>query len=152
VTLLTNDAIGRVERELSVFLRRTLETVWSSGYGDEPVDRYTYPVLALLNEYGPLGLGDLATRLGLTKPTTSRHVARLGGAALVATRPDERDSRAVVVLLTPDGAERVERVREVRRRTLGEVLAGWSVPDSEALAQLLARLNTDLDRRPGSGG
>jgi DNA-binding MarR family transcriptional regulator len=152
VTLLTSDAIGRVERELTVFLRRTLEVVWSSGYGGEPVDRYTYPVLVLIDEHGPLGLGELATRLGLTKPTMSRHVARLGGAALVATRPDQRDPRAVVVHLTPDGAERVERVREVRRRTLGEVLADWSGADSEALAQLLARLNTDLDRHPGGAG
>jgi DNA-binding MarR family transcriptional regulator len=151
VTLLTQDSVGRVERELTVFLRRSLEAVWSRGYGDGPVDRYTYPVLALLDEHGPLGLGELATRLGLTKPTMSRHVARLGGGTLVTTRPDRRDTRAVIVVLTPEGAERVERVREVRRRTLGTVLANWSGADSEALAHLLARLNTDLDRHHDGG-
>ncbi|WP_433282478.1 MarR family winged helix-turn-helix transcriptional regulator [Pseudonocardia xinjiangensis] len=146
VTLLTPDPVGEVERELTVFLRRTLESVWSRGYGDGPVDRYTYPVLVLLAERGPLGLGELAARLGLTKPTMSRHVARLAGATLVATRPDRRDTRAVTVMLTPEGAERVERVREVRRRTLATVLANWSEVDSEALAHLLGRLNADLDR------
>jgi DNA-binding MarR family transcriptional regulator len=145
VTLTTPDAIGRVEREVTVLLRRTLEAVWSSGYGEGPVDRYTYPVLALLDEHGPLRLGELTTRLGLTKPTVSRHVARLGGAALVETRPDRRDSRAVVVFLTAGGAEQVRRVREVRRTSLGEVLADWSEADGEALALLLARLNVDLD-------
>ena len=146
MSLLTPDSVGRVERELTVFLRRTLEAVWSRGYGDGPVDRYTYPVLVLLHEHGPLGLGELASRLGLTKPTMSRHVARLGGATLVTTRPDRRDTRAVTVVLTPEGAERVEQVREARRRTLQTVLADWSQADSEALAHLLARLNTDLDR------
>jgi DNA-binding MarR family transcriptional regulator len=110
------------------------------------VDRYTYPVLVLLGERGPLGLGELAARLGLTKPTMSRHVARLAGATLVTTRPDRRDTRAVTVMLTPEGAERVERVREVRRRTLATVLANWSEADSQALAHLLGRLNADLDR------
>lgn len=151
MTLLTSDPVGGVERELTVFLRRTLESVWSRGYGDGPVDRYTYPVLVMLAERGPLGLGELASRLGLTKPTMSRHVARLAGAALVTTRPDRRDTRAVAVVLTPEGVERVERVRDVRRRTLGTVLANWSEADSESLAHLLGRLNADLDRHRDEG-
>lgn len=148
MTLVTADAIGRVEREVTVLLRRTMEAVWSRGYGDGPVDRYTYPVLALLDEHGPLGLGELTTRMGLSKPTVSRHVARLAGAGFVESRPD-RDPRAAVVHLTAAGAEQVGRLREVRRASLGEVLADWSDADSGALAVLLARLNADLDRHRG---
>jgi DNA-binding MarR family transcriptional regulator len=151
VTLITPDAIDQVEREVTVLIRRTLEAVWASSYGNGPVDRYTYPVLALLDEHGPLVLGELTTRLGLTKPTVSRHVARLADAALVETRPERRDPRAMVVLLTAGGAEQVRRVREVRRTSLGEVLADWSEADSGALALLLGRLNAELDRHRANG-
>jgi DNA-binding MarR family transcriptional regulator len=151
VTLITPDAIGRVEREVTVLLRRTLEAVWSSGYGEGPVDRYTYPVLAVLDAHGPLALAELTTRLGLSKPTVSRQVGRLGSAALVETCPAPHDPRAVVVSLTTQGAQEVRRVREARRKGLQEVLAGWSDADSDTLAGLLARLNADLDRHRGDG-
>lgn len=140
------DPLARVEREITVLLRRTLEEVWSNVYGSGPLDRYTYPVLALLHEHGPQGLTELTRRLGISKPTTSRHVARLGTAALVSTTPDGRDPRAVVVTLTTAGAAQVEKVRSARRERLGEVLRSWSPNDGEALADLLGRLNADLDR------
>jgi DNA-binding MarR family transcriptional regulator len=138
--------LARVEREITVLLRRTFEEVWSTGYGDGPVDRWTYPVLALLDEHGPQGLTELTRRLGVTKPTVSRHVAKLGMAGLVTTRPD-RDPRAVVVVLTPAGDEQVARVSDIRREGMRDVLAGWSDADSDTLALLLARLNHDLDQR-----
>lgn len=129
-----------------MLVRRTLEEVWSSGYGAGPVDRYTYPVLALVDEHGPQGLGELTRRLGVSKPTASRHVAKLAAAGLVTTRPD-RDPRAVLVELTAAGGAQVARVRDVRRAGLAAVLTGWSDGDGDTLATLLARLNADLDRR-----
>jgi DNA-binding MarR family transcriptional regulator len=146
VTGITPDAIGRVEREVTFLIRRTLETVWSSGYGEAPVDRYTYPVLALLDSHGPQGLGELTRRLGISKPTTSRHVARLTEAALVSSRPDPRDVRAMEVTLTERGAAQVARLRAARHAQLAAVLADWSEGDRDGLATLLARLNSDLDK------
>jgi DNA-binding MarR family transcriptional regulator len=140
------DSTGRVEREITFLLRRTLENVWSSGYGEAPVDRFTYPVLALLDSYGPQGLGELTRRLGISKPTTSRHVARLAEAALVTSRPDPRDVRAMEVTLSERGAAVVARLRAARHAHLAAVLADWSDEDRDGLATLLARLNADLDR------
>jgi DNA-binding MarR family transcriptional regulator len=57
--------------------------------------------------------------------------------------------RAVVVRLTPEGARQVQRVGEARCERLRAVLAGWSDTDSDTLATLLARLNTDLSGRQG---
>lgn len=42
-----------------MLLRRTLEHLWARGYGDGPVDRYTYPVLVLLDSHGPMPLTEL---------------------------------------------------------------------------------------------
>lgn len=143
------DPIARVEREITMLIRRTLESLWSSGYRAPPVDRFTYPVLALLDAHGPLGLGDLTRRLGLSKPTTSRHVTRLAEAGLVDSRPDPRDVRAVIITLTPPGAAEVGRLRAVRRARLAQVLDDWSDADRHGLATLLARLNVDLEQHRG---
>lgn len=141
------DPLVQVEREITVLLRRTLEEVWKSVYDNGPLDRYTYPALALLHEHGPQGLSELTRRLGISKPTTSRHVARLAASGMVLTAPDGRDPRAMVVALTDAGGAHVERVRAARRERLAEVLGSWSHADGEALAELLGRLNRDLDRR-----
>lgn len=137
---MVTEATARVEREITVLLRRTLEQVWAGGYGGGPVDRFTYPVLALVDEHGPLGLGELSYRMGVTKPTVSRHVARLAGAGLVATRPD-RDPRAVRVVLTATGDAQVARVRTARAAALAQMVGDWPDGDVAALADLLGRLN-----------
>jgi DNA-binding MarR family transcriptional regulator len=89
-------------------------------------------------------LTELTARIGLSKPTVSRQVSRLGFASLVETWPAPHDPRAVVVRLTPEGARQVRQVGEARRESLRAVLAGWSDTDSDNLATLLARLNGDL--------
>lgn len=135
--------LARVEREVTVLLRRTLEEVWAVGYGDDPaVDRFTYSVLALLDEHGPQDLTTLTARLGLTKPTASRRVARLSAAGYVAT---ESHGRAMRVALTGAGDAQVRHVRGGRATRMGDVLAHWSAEDGDALATLLNRLNVDLD-------
>jgi DNA-binding MarR family transcriptional regulator len=150
--MITADSLARVEREVTVLVRRTLEAVWVDGYGDDPaVDRYTYPALVLLDAHGPQRLTELTGRLGVSKPTASRQVARLSAAGLVATGPYPYDPRAVLVRLTEAGAERVRGVRDKRRESLGRVLEDWSGEDSATLARLLRRLNEDLERHRAGG-
>ncbi|NMH98133.1 MarR family winged helix-turn-helix transcriptional regulator [Pseudonocardia acidicola] len=140
-----SDSLPVLEREVTVLIRRSMESLWSAGYGEHPeVDRYTYPVMVLLDEHGPQRLTVLTRRLGHSKPTVSRQVSRLSRAGLVATRPDERDPRSVVVRLTRAGAARVEAVRQARLAPLREVLAAWPEEDRDALAVLLSRFNADL--------
>ncbi|MFR9806936.1 MarR family winged helix-turn-helix transcriptional regulator [Pseudonocardia sp. RS010] len=147
------DSLHRLEHEITVLIRRTMEPVWSGGYGaHEAVDRYTYPVLAALDENGAQSLTLLTARLGVSKPTASRQVSRLSRAGLVDVRPDERDSRSVVVSLTAEGLAQRELVRAARLRPLQAVLAAWPQEDREALGTLLARFNEDLDAYREHGG
>ncbi|MCF7548863.1 MarR family winged helix-turn-helix transcriptional regulator [Pseudonocardia sp. WMMC193] len=147
------DSLHRLEHEITVLIRRTVEPVWSGGYGaHEAVDRYTYPVLAALDENGEQSLTVLTGRLGVSKPTASRQVSRLSRAGLVAVRPDSRDSRSVVISLTPEGAAQRELVRHARLGPLHAVLEGWPQEDRDLLGSLLARFNTDLDEYRAHGG
>ncbi|MFC5946745.1 MarR family winged helix-turn-helix transcriptional regulator [Pseudonocardia lutea] len=147
------DSLHRLEHEITVLIRRTMEPVWSGGYGaHEAVDRYTYPVLAALDENGAQSLTLLTARLGVSKPTASRQVSRLSRAGLVDVRPDERDSRSVVVSLTAEGLAQRELVRAARLRPLQAVLEAWPQADRQALGTLLARFNEDLDAYREQGG
>ena len=143
------DAVGRVEREISMLMHREPEAVWACGNADEAVDRYTYPLLALLERHGSLELSEISRHLGVTKSTVSRRIGRLSAAGLLSGRPAPRDPRALIIALTRGGMETVHRVRSARRSGLKKLLGCWPEPDLHALALLLERLNNDLGRRHG---
>lgn len=140
------ESLHSLEKQITLLVRRTMESVWAHGYGPhDAVDRYTYPVLMLLEDSGPLSLTALTGRLGVSKPTASRQVSRLSRAGLVEVSPQEADPRSVSVALTPAGAAARERVRAARLAPLREVIAHWPESDRDALAELLDRFNTDLE-------
>jgi DNA-binding MarR family transcriptional regulator len=141
-----DDSLQSLEKQITLLVRRTMESVWSHGYGpNEAVDRYTYPVLMLLDEEGPHSLTSLTVKLGVSKPTASRQVSRLARAGLVEVSPHERDPRSVSVSLTGAGANARDEVRTARLAPLREVMDHWPDADREALAGLLDRFNTDLE-------
>jgi DNA-binding MarR family transcriptional regulator len=145
-----SESLARLENEITVLIRRTMEPVWSGGYGaHEAVDRYTYPVLAVLDEHGEQSLTALTGRLGVSKPTASRQVSRLSTAGLVKVRPDDRDSRSMIIALTAEGEAERELVRTARLRPLQNVLASWPESEREALSTLLGRFNDELDAYRG---
>ncbi|WP_344413392.1 MarR family winged helix-turn-helix transcriptional regulator [Pseudonocardia ailaonensis] len=149
----SHGSLEQLEHEITVLIRRTVEPVWAGGYGaHEAVDRYTYPVLASLDENGEQSLTVLTGRLGVSKPTASRQVSRLSRAGLVDVRPDERDSRSVIVSLTAAGVAQREVVRGARLRPLHAVMEGWGEEDRHQLGNLLARFNSDLDDYRARGG
>jgi len=141
--------VGRVEREISMLMHRGPEAVWPCGDGDEAVDRYTYPLLALVERHGSLELGEISRHLGVTKSTVSRRIGRLSAAGLISGRPAPRDQRAVIIALSRGGMETVHRIRSARHSGLEELLGCWAEPDLHALAFLLERLNNDLGGRRG---
>jgi len=61
---------------------------------------------------GPLRLGELAQRLGITPSTLTRNLARLESDALVAREADPADARAARVKLTASGGRAARRVVE----------------------------------------
>lgn len=139
-------SLHSLERQITLLVRRTMESVWEHGYGpNDAVDRYTYPVLTLLDDDGALSLTALTGKLGVSKPTASRQVSRLSRAGLVQVSPHEVDPRSVSVALTPAGRAAREQVRAARLAPLREVIAHWPEQDREALAGLLDRFNSDLD-------
>lgn len=92
---------------------------------------------------------DLASYLGIGKPTVSRQLATLERLGLIERSRDTEDARAQVVTLTASGREQVGRVQALRRAHFLERLSSWSDDDVQLLADLLGRFN-DLPAPAGA--
>jgi DNA-binding MarR family transcriptional regulator len=67
--------------------------------------------LATLRYAGPLRLGELARREGVSQPTMTQAVQAMEAAGLVVRAPAEGDGRGCVVSITPSGRALVRRAR-----------------------------------------
>jgi DNA-binding MarR family transcriptional regulator len=137
-----HEAFVRVEREVGLLLRRGRAITARLARELHPeLDGAAYGLLALLQDTGPLRASDLVTRLGLDKSTVSRQVSSLVELGLVDRAADPVDGRAQVLTPSAEGAERLTRIREVRRARWEADLADWPTEDVARLGELLARLN-----------
>lgn len=97
----------------------------------------------------------LADDLHLTRPSTSKLIARLADAEFVERTPDPDDRRAALVALTPAGRLAFDRLFAAGVEMLAEATRDWSADDVDALARTLARFTGDLLTRaagaPGPG-
>lgn len=134
--------IGARLRRLSERIDREAEQIYAS-LGIRFEQRW-YGVLARLAAEGPLSVGALASRLGVSHPAISQTRAALTAAGIVTTRADQVDGRRKVLSLTADGEALVLRLEPVWRA----LNAAAAALDTEAhgVAAALTRLETALDR------
>jgi len=96
------------------------------------LDRVSLPqfrLLVVLTSAGPMRMGLLADRAGLSAPSTSRMVDRLEQQALARREPSPQSGREVTVAATEAGAALVREVTLARRRELCLVLE--TLPEDE---------------------
>jgi len=96
--------------------------------------------LARLQRSGPARLTELAAAEGITQPSMTTLVGRLVTQGLVERASDPRDGRAVVLSLTPAGAELLARRRAARTDRLAPLLADLSPDDLRAIAEAMPAL------------
>ena len=108
-------------------------------------------ILFRLRRVGPIGSGALAAELGVTLPTVTSVIDRLSAKRMVARSDDPSDRRRVIVQLTDEGREVIERIQQGRRARLTRVVEALDLPDQESLAQaleVLAEVVNHLDAQP----
>jgi DNA-binding MarR family transcriptional regulator len=93
--------------------------------------------LAVLQTAGPMRVGALAERAGISAPTTSRLVDCLEERGLIVRTSDPDDHRAIRVSLSPEGEAALSGVRELGAGLLATRIADLT---PEALAVLVAAL------------
>ena len=104
------------------------------------LDRALFPLLVGIGRFGPIGVVDLADRVGRDYTTVSRQVAKLETLGFVEREAAQTDKRVREAVITPQGREMTKAIDKARDRILTAMLAEWSSEDIAMLALLLRRL------------
>lgn len=94
-------------------------------------------VLFLLEERGPLALGDLAVELDVRAPTITKTVTRMEGQGFLSRAVSAEDARSIIISLTPEGRK---ALAGARLSVSQAEQAAFSEMDDEARAALQAML------------
>jgi DNA-binding MarR family transcriptional regulator len=104
------------------------------------LDRALFPLLVVIGRFGPIGVVDLADRVGRDYTTVSRQVAKLESLGLVEREASEGDKRVREAVVTAKGREMTHAIDKARDRILPTMLADWTRDDIATLALLVRQL------------
>lgn len=93
---------------------------------------------------GPVTVGELATRLGLTMPTVSGVLADLDRAGLIERHPDPADRRRTIVQVIPSQAALVGGWLDGAAKPISRVLDKLSPNEQAAFLKAMSLLETEL--------
>jgi DNA-binding MarR family transcriptional regulator len=111
------------------------------------LDQALFRLLVVIERLGPLGVVELADRLGRDYTTVSRQVARLESMELVIRRDNARDRRVREAVIAPKGKAMTERLDAARERMGREIFATWSKEEVADLVRLMRKFADALERQ-----
>ena len=110
------------------------------------LSRIEWAIVGLLGGQSPCGLKELADRAGRDKSQISRGISTLVERKLVARASDPRDSREVLLSLTPEGEAMFERMMVEATTRLDDLLGNLSPAVRTAFDDTLDRLIVEARR------
>ncbi len=140
-----DSAVRRIEQQVALLLRLADRNRRRSPRLERTLDRSAYLALRQLADGGPAGINEIADHLRLDASTVTRQVVAMEQAGYVSRGRDDSDGRRVVIEMTDAGRAELAATADARAEVYGDVLAEWSDPDLDLLAELLGRLNDSLE-------
>lgn len=110
-----------------------------------PLEGALFPLLTMVERFGPIGIVELANRGGRDYTTVSRQVSRLEAQGLVTRRADARDARVRAAVVTPRGKAMTDALDAARERAAQALFASWKPADVDTLVRLVQRFAADLE-------
>lgn len=112
------------------------------------LERALFPLLVLIERIGPIGVVDLADRIGRDHTTVSRQVARLEALGLVERRSSAGDKRVREAIITPQGKAATDALDAAREEMASALFGDWAKEDFDDLVRLMRKfVDTMQDRR-----
>ena len=108
------------------------------------LDRALFPLLVGIERYGPIGVVDLADRVGRDHTTVSRQVKKLARLRLVERKSSPADHRINQAIITSEGRILTDALDAARVRLAAPILASWKAEDFSDLVRLMRRFVDDL--------
>jgi DNA-binding MarR family transcriptional regulator len=112
------------------------------------LDRALFPLLVGIERFGPIGVVELADRVGRDYTTVSRQVAKLESLDLVERRGAAADRRVREAVIAPKGKAMTDRVDAAREKIGRAVFQTWDPHELEELARLLRKFADALSEEP----
>ena len=113
-----------------------------------PLDRALFPLLVGIERFGPIGVVELADRIGRDYTTVSRQVAKLESLGLAARRDGAADRRVREAVVTPKGKAMTNAVDAARDRMGRAIFERWDAQEMDELVRLMRKFADALrDRR-----
>jgi DNA-binding MarR family transcriptional regulator len=104
-----------------------------------PLERALFPLLVGVERFGPIGVVELADRVGRDYTTVSRQVAKLESLGLVERREDVADRRVREAVITPKGKAMTDLVDAARDRIGRAIFKTWDAHDIDELVRLMRK-------------
>jgi DNA-binding MarR family transcriptional regulator len=103
-----------------------------------------FPLLVVIERRGPIGVVNLAERVGRDYTTVSRQVAKLESRGLVGRQADAADRRIREAVVTPKGKKMTDAVDAARERFGRAIFEGWDERDVQELIRLMRKFADDI--------
>jgi DNA-binding MarR family transcriptional regulator len=116
------------------------------------LDRALFPLLVMVERLGPIGIVDLADRVGRDYTTVSRQVTKLESLGFVERRSSPTDGRVREAVITASGkalTDKIDMAREAMART---IFADWANQDVADLTRLMRRFADAVQNDPAEQG
>lgn len=115
------------------------------------LDQALFRLLVVIERVGPIGVVELADRLGRDYTTISRQVAKLATMELVTRRGNPQDRRIREATIAPKGQEMTDRLDAARERLARGIFQSWTPQDVSDLVRLMAKFAGDLEASERQG-
>jgi DNA-binding MarR family transcriptional regulator len=115
------------------------------------LDRALFPLLVGIERFGPIGVVNLADRVGRDYTTVSRQVAKLESLGLVARQGSAADRRVREAVITSKGKAMTNLVDSARDRIGRAIFESWDVHDVDELVRLMRKFADALNEEPPAG-
>ncbi|AYD01065.1 MarR family transcriptional regulator [Neorhizobium sp. NCHU2750] len=112
------------------------------------LDRALFPLLVIVERAGPIGVVELADRVGRDHTTVSRQIAKLEALGLVERRPGTSDRRVREAAATQDGKAMTLRIDQARERIARAVFSGWNPEEFDDMVRLMRKLADAMMKDP----
>lgn len=134
-------------------------TVINRPQGDEflikeagiALDRALFPLLVRIERAGPIGVVELADRVGRDYTTVSRQVAKLEDLGLVKRQESAADRRVREAVITTKGKAMTDRVDAARERLGRAIFKSWDTHDVDELVRLMRKFADAVKGEPPTG-
>lgn len=103
------------------------------------LDRALFPLLVGIERFGPIGVVEIADRVGRDYTTVSRQVAKLESLGLVKRHENSSDRRVKEAAITPKGKAMTDLVDTARERMGLAIFENWSARDISEFVRLMQK-------------